>query len=199
MQLGEKISYYRKQQKRSQEELAQLVGVSRQAVSKWELGESTPELDKVVTLARIFSITTNELLHDTPPHTATPESQSSTPTSPVYNHTEPHLGFLHRLVRRYGWLAGVYIALSGLGITAVGGIARAVFQSFFQQTLSDVFAPSGFDGMFPGSFGQMSVGVSAAGRPFLLFANGILILGLIVMLAGIVLSVVLYRNGRKKD
>ena len=40
MTLGEKIQYYRKQKKLSQEELAARVGVSRQAVSKWELGLS---------------------------------------------------------------------------------------------------------------------------------------------------------------
>ena len=40
MTLGEKIQYYRKQKKLSQEELAARVGVSRQAVSKWELGVS---------------------------------------------------------------------------------------------------------------------------------------------------------------
>lgn len=40
MKLNEKISYYRREQKMSQEELAAQVGVSRQAVSKWELGLS---------------------------------------------------------------------------------------------------------------------------------------------------------------
>ena len=39
MTLGEKIYYYRKKNRMSQEELAERVGVSRQAVSKWELGE----------------------------------------------------------------------------------------------------------------------------------------------------------------
>ena len=39
MKLSEKIYYYRKKAKLSQEELATRVGVSRQAVSKWELGE----------------------------------------------------------------------------------------------------------------------------------------------------------------
>ena len=47
MKLNEKIYYYRKRAKLSQEELAAQVGVSRQAVSKWELGDATPELDKL--------------------------------------------------------------------------------------------------------------------------------------------------------
>lgn len=40
MKLNEKIAYYRRDKKLSQEELAARVGVSRQAVSKWELGDS---------------------------------------------------------------------------------------------------------------------------------------------------------------
>ncbi len=48
MTLGEKINYYRKRSKLSQEELAERVGVSRQAVSKWELGDATPEVEKLL-------------------------------------------------------------------------------------------------------------------------------------------------------
>ena len=56
MKLNEKILYYRKAAKLSQEELAAQVGVSRQAVSKWELGDSVPELDKLLGLARAFGV-----------------------------------------------------------------------------------------------------------------------------------------------
>ena len=44
MKLNEKIAYYRRKAKLSQEELAALTGVSRQAVSKWELGEAAPDI-----------------------------------------------------------------------------------------------------------------------------------------------------------
>lgn len=53
MRLNEKIYYYRKTMKLSQEELAARVGVSRQSVSKWELGEATPEVEKLLLLARV--------------------------------------------------------------------------------------------------------------------------------------------------
>ena len=55
MKLHEKIHYYRTIAKLSQEDLAALVGVSRQAVSKWELGEATPEVSKLMALARSMS------------------------------------------------------------------------------------------------------------------------------------------------
>ena len=67
MKLNEKIYYYRKRAKLSQEELAAQVGVSRQAVSKWELGDATPELDKLAALAKAFGVTADELLSEGEP------------------------------------------------------------------------------------------------------------------------------------
>ena len=64
MTLAEKIVYYRKQRLWSQEDLAAQLNVSRQSVSKWESGASVPELDKIILLARIFEVTTDELLLD---------------------------------------------------------------------------------------------------------------------------------------
>ena len=62
MTLGNKITTYRKQHLWSQEDLAEQLGVSRQSVSKWESGASVPELDKIILLAKVFGITTDELL-----------------------------------------------------------------------------------------------------------------------------------------
>lgn len=62
MTLGERIQTYRKRAGLSQEALAEQLGISRQAVSKWEVDAAQPELDKVVALARLFGITTDELL-----------------------------------------------------------------------------------------------------------------------------------------
>lgn len=67
MKLNEKINYYRKRAKLSQEELAARVGVSRQSVSKWELGDATPEVDKLLTLSRAFGVTVDELLREEEP------------------------------------------------------------------------------------------------------------------------------------
>lgn len=53
----------------SQEELADAVGVSRQAVSKWESEQATPDLDKVVIMSDIFEVTTDYLLKGIEPVT----------------------------------------------------------------------------------------------------------------------------------
>lgn len=62
MELPEKILQSRKALGFSQEQLAEQVGVSRQSISKWETGQSAPELDKLVALSRVFGISTDELL-----------------------------------------------------------------------------------------------------------------------------------------
>lgn len=64
MNLAEKISQLRRQRGWSQEELAEQMNVSRQAVSKWESAQSTPDLDKLVQLSQLFGVSTDELLKD---------------------------------------------------------------------------------------------------------------------------------------
>jgi transcriptional regulator with XRE-family HTH domain len=62
MTIADRIQSLRKAKGMSQEELADAVGVSRQAVSKWESEQATPDLDKVVIMSDIFEVTTDYLL-----------------------------------------------------------------------------------------------------------------------------------------
>lgn len=62
MKLNEKILKLRKEKGLSQEELANDLKVSRQSVSKWELGEASPELSKIVEMATYFNVSTDYLL-----------------------------------------------------------------------------------------------------------------------------------------
>lgn len=62
MKFGERLSVLRKQNALSQETLAEQLGVSRQAVSKWENGEAMPELSKLELLCRIFGVSPNYLM-----------------------------------------------------------------------------------------------------------------------------------------
>ena len=59
--LSEKIYVLRRKNGLSQEQLAEKIGVSRQAISKWEGGHSTPELDKLKALSDCFHVTIDEL------------------------------------------------------------------------------------------------------------------------------------------
>lgn len=62
MTIGERLYKLRKEKNISQEELANELNVSRQTISKWETGESTPDFDKIVPLCNYFNITSDELL-----------------------------------------------------------------------------------------------------------------------------------------
>ena len=64
MTLHEKIYELRKKNGLSQEALAESLGVSRQSVSKWETGEATPEVSKLLSLSKLFGVTTDYLLND---------------------------------------------------------------------------------------------------------------------------------------
>ena len=73
MILADKIIEERKKNGWSQEELAQQLGVSRQAVSKWESAGSVPDLQKIIQMADLFGVTTDYLLKDELlPETETP-------------------------------------------------------------------------------------------------------------------------------
>ena len=64
MTLGEKIQKLRKQRGLSQEALAEKVTVTRQTISKWELGQSLPDLDFIAQLSDIFSVSSDYLIKD---------------------------------------------------------------------------------------------------------------------------------------
>ena len=62
MTIGERLYNLRKEKGISQEALANELNVSRQSVSKWETGESTPDFDKIIPLCEFYGITSDELL-----------------------------------------------------------------------------------------------------------------------------------------
>ena len=66
MTFGEKLGRLRKQRGLSQEELAVKLDVSRQAVSKWELGTTMPDIKNAVLLSDLFDVSTDYLLKDEP-------------------------------------------------------------------------------------------------------------------------------------
>lgn len=61
---GKRIALYRKQQMWSQAELAEKLGVTSQAVSKWETGAALPDIDLLLELSHMYGISINELLED---------------------------------------------------------------------------------------------------------------------------------------
>ena len=64
MILADKITEERKRNGWSQEELAEKLGISRQAVSKWESAGSIPDLQRIIQLSELFGVSTDYLLKD---------------------------------------------------------------------------------------------------------------------------------------
>ena len=62
MSFGKNLQLIRKKNQLSQEELAEMLGVSRQAVSKWELGEGYPEVEKLLILSKKINVSLDSLL-----------------------------------------------------------------------------------------------------------------------------------------
>ena len=152
MKLNEKIWVCRKQAELSQEALAEKIGVSRQAISKWETGEAAPEISKLPLLARTFGVTADWLLDDEAGFDEdAPEEEPASPVmeaadipvAPAYPEWIDHLpGFLARMLKKYGWLFGVRMAISGALFTGMGMVGKAMFGAM----------TSSFDGMVSGMF-----------------------------------------------
>ena len=64
MKFNEKLVILRKQHNLSQEQVAEKLGVARQTISKWELGETTPEMDKLIIMSELYNITLDELMKE---------------------------------------------------------------------------------------------------------------------------------------
>ena len=64
MKFNEKLIMLRKQHNLSQEQVAEKLGVARQTISKWELGETTPEMDKLIIMSELYNITLDELIKE---------------------------------------------------------------------------------------------------------------------------------------
>ena len=64
IEIANRLQKLRKENGYSQEELADKLGISRQAVSKWERAESSPDTDNLIVLARLYNISLDDLLYD---------------------------------------------------------------------------------------------------------------------------------------
>ncbi|GAA0738574.1 helix-turn-helix domain-containing protein [Clostridium oceanicum] len=64
MDLAEKLQLLRNKNRLSQEELAEKLGISRQAISKWESGQSTPDLKKLIIISNLYNVTIDSLVKE---------------------------------------------------------------------------------------------------------------------------------------
>lgn len=199
MKLCDKIQTARKRAGLSQVDLADAMGVSRQSVSKWETGESNPEIGKLAQLARILNVSADWLLSedDSLPAAAAGAERAESGTAPAggadaarYPAWMDHLpAFLLNALKRYGWLYGVYMAVGGFIFAAFGFVIRLILRG-------QILGSGAYDGLFPGS--DPFSGMQQKSWSGFSAVTGVAIgIGLLIMLGGIALAAALRRWGRK--
>lgn len=133
MNLSDRIQTLRKAKGLSQEELADRVGVSRQAVSKWESEQSMPDLDKVIILSEIFDMTTDYLLKGVEPAPVKLHADSRTASRVLYV-SAPVVVFIGLLAGCGSWYNFQSLAdIFGAMIIQAAGIAGY----FIAKVISD--------------------------------------------------------------
>ena len=113
MKLHEKITAYRKKCGLSQETLAEKVGVSRQAVSKWETGDALPEITKLKSLADCFGVTVDFLLDENIDEYQPQNNVKTTVFDRLVN-------WISANFKTYSWMVGLALILIGVYITGIG-------------------------------------------------------------------------------
>lgn len=101
MNMADRIQYLRKTKGISQEELADKVGVSRQAVSKWESEQSVPDIEKVMILSDYFEVTTDYLLKGIEPK---PDVPNKTPDARIFSLMGTIFNFIGIVVAIMVWI-----------------------------------------------------------------------------------------------
>lgn len=128
MNISDRIQNLRKIKGISQEELADKIGVSRQAVSKWESEQSTPDVDKIIIMSDYFEVTTDYLLKGIE---SPKEEDKKKPDARIFSIAGTALNFIGLIVATMVWYeeqSGVSVAI-GLIFMAIGCMSFAFGQT----------------------------------------------------------------------
>lgn len=148
MTLGEKLSKLRKENNYTQEQLAEILGVSRQAISKWESNTAYPETEKLLKLGELYKCSMDYLLKDEDSEpTSIPKSKTFTLNFANPNFERVSKKNFHGLPL---WHINIGYGRTAKGIIAVGLSAKGVI-SIGLLSLGII------------SFGVLSVGILALG------------------------------------
>ena len=109
-QIAERLQKLRKEHGYSQEQLSDELGVSRQAVSKWERGEASPDTDNLIALARLYNISVDNLLFES---SVKPKEKEITPDKERKAKRRYHDGIT-------GLVAGLTVMLSLIAYLVMG-------------------------------------------------------------------------------
>lgn len=167
MKLYEKIAVERKKCGLSQETLAEKIGVSRQAVSKWETGDALPEITKLKALAECFGVTVDYLLDEEADEYKAPTVEHNRYSGGGFDRFIDWCGTLPEkaipFLQKYGWVGGILLILFGIAT-----ITRGVM----------LFAPA---------LQITSIAMSGVTIPYLIFAACYITFGAVAIAGGIII------------
>ncbi len=183
MTTGEKIATYRKKNNMTQEQLAELLQVSRQSVSKWESDLAFPETEKLLRLSKLFHCTVDHLLVEDAPRNGDIRADAPIPMRPVFRISE----YEYKSDRTVCGRPLVHVCFRrracACGIIAVGFRARGVI-SLGLLSLGVISLGLLSVGMF--AFGVLALGLLACGSFCAgVFSFGAIALGLLTAVGGI--------------
>lgn len=180
MTLGDKLSKKRKENNLTQEQLADILGVSRQAISKWESDLAYPETDKLIRISELFDCSLDYLLKDT---------EETENTQNINGFSLPLKALLHERKSEktiHGmplWHIGkkargfIAIGIDAQGVIAIGLNARGIVSL---GLLSLGFLSFGMLSLGLISLGMLAIGILSAGTFAAgVFATGAICLGVI--------------------
>ncbi len=132
MNISERILTLRKQKGISQEELANIIGVSRQSVSKWESEQSTPDIEKIILLSEFFGVTTDYILKGIEP---TAEGNKSKTDLRIFALIATALNFIGLICAAVIWTERRTPAATAVGliIMAIGCVIFAIGRTVGSQ------------------------------------------------------------------
>lgn len=126
--LGDNIRKHRKLNNMSQDELAEKLNVTRQSISLWETGQTQPSLENIVALAKLFKVSTDELLVSdmTDPSAAnTVPSSSTTPPQSTASDPDPEPNAPKKKTKIIFLISGIVVALAALAAVAIIALGSA--------------------------------------------------------------------------
>lgn len=182
MTLGDKLAKLRRENNYTQEQLAELLGVSRQAISKWESNTAYPETEKLIRLGRLYGCSMDYLLLDEvrqEPAAGNREEAGQKPTEVVVNKLDFGSIYLERVSeRKIGnlplWHVNIGYGRVARGVFAVGLAAKGIVA----VGLASVGVVSlGVCGVGILAFGSIALGLIAVGA----IAAGILAVGAVAV------------------
>lgn len=116
MTLADRIQHLRKAKGISQEELADQIGVSRQAVSKWESGQTSPDLEKILLLSEFFDVTTDYLLKGIEPLPKESTESKGKPNANLFSMVGTAFNLMGMIVAAMIWYEEQVAAATAIGL-----------------------------------------------------------------------------------